>query len=114
MRNRIESQRLPVGKAVAMIQRAFGWTDQRMSLETGISRMTISLFKSGDRAVSLKQVERIREVTMIDPYVLAYCLYYDSSADTEEIQRPLRELCTEWEKRMALMTKTRHLLPTSW
>lgn len=104
----------PLTEAVKKIRFAYGWSAQRLADEMGMSIASVRERDRGERLWELWHVERIRDLTGIDPYMLAYCLYYDSSKLSPEIQTCLKALRETWEKEIALMSVVRHRLPTSW
>lgn len=95
-----------------MIREALGWERDRWSAEIGLGTATWYSYANSRRVISIRVSERIREVTGIDPYVLAYCLYADYSKLPDPIQELLGKLRKEWEDQLDMMKHCRHLLPT--
>lgn len=113
-RFRQDGSRLPVYKAIKRIREALGWTIARMASEVGVHRTTWSKFESARYEVSLGTLERFRDVTGIDAYVLAYALHYDASHLSEEVQKAHRTLNAAWESQIELTYRLRHGLPAGW
>jgi transcriptional regulator with XRE-family HTH domain len=105
---------LPINLAAQDIRDAVGWTKKRMAAEIGVNQQLWHILENGKKSFSLAVIERIREVTGIDPYVLAYARYYNTSKLPEPVQKIHAELKDEWEKAMELMRRNRQYLPTSW
>jgi len=98
-----------VGRCIKAIRETMGWNKKRMASETGTWAM--SDYENGTKDVTLRAIERIREVTGLDPYVLAYFLYYDFSREPEEIQVLYRQLRDHWKKHIEIMRHMRHMIP---
>jgi transcriptional regulator with XRE-family HTH domain len=108
------SYRLPLHKTAKRIREALGWTQERMATELGYSRDTWRPYETDRQPFPLRIVERIREITGLDPYMLAYVLYYDGRKLPQPIQALLAELRKTWEEQLDDMTHCRHHLPTGY
>jgi transcriptional regulator with XRE-family HTH domain len=111
---RIEAWQLPVHKACERIRYAIGWSKARMAQEIGITLTTWRRYEAGRTNVSINTLDIIREVTGIDPYVLAYSLYCDISKLPKDVREAHAALHKAWEKAIEDMHRDRQKLPTSW
>jgi len=108
-----EGYRLPVGECVTLIREALGWNKKRLAQEAGFVRFTSGI-ENGREDPSLRVIERIREATGMDPYVLAYMLHYDYSKEPEEVQALYRQLRDFWTAELEMRKKIRHRNPRGY
>lgn len=106
--------RLPVFLEFKRIREAFGWSTTQLAREMGMSQSKISYVERGYTTIGMAQYEMLREVTGIDPYVLAYCKHFDFSKLPGRLPELHKELAAEWDKQMEIMKKIRHRLPLNW
>lgn len=105
---------IPMGMVLRQIRETLGWDRKRMAQELGPSVATLSILESGGSPVSVALIEKVRELTGLDPYVLAYCLYVDHSQLPAPIQEKLAALKDEWAKQLDIMRQCRHKIPGRW
>jgi transcriptional regulator with XRE-family HTH domain len=109
-----EEYQIPIGKAVKRIREALGWTNKRLSQETGIDISSVVMFEKGKRHYPVKAIELIREATGIDPYVMAYDLYCDTKNESEEVRIARQGAAAAREHQLELMRMHRQRLPGDW
>jgi transcriptional regulator with XRE-family HTH domain len=113
--NRKEKYRVPVNEALKRIREAIGWDRKRMGMELGMAAQAYSPLESGKHELSLRVIERVREVTGICPYILAWSLYaIEIDKLPEPVQKAHAALKDEWEKALDAMYRNRMLIPTGW
>lgn len=108
------SWRLPVSATIKRIRKALGWSPERFATEMGLTSVGWRSVESGRYEVPVHTIERIREVTGLDPYVCAYLSHYDYSRLPPRIQELLTELRKEWDSYLEIAEKARHRLPGAW
>lgn len=109
-----EGYRLPIWKAFQRIRYTLGWTSHRMAQEIGVSHSGYRTCEQERYEVSVRMIERVRENTGFDPYVMAYILWCDYSKWPPRVQGILKELRDEWEKELETMRMIRQRLPGKW
>jgi len=95
-----------------MIRDAVGWSKRRMAAEMGIAFGQWAQYEQGLVQLSLRRLDRFRELTGIDPYVLAYFLYVNTSKLPKPVQEKMEGLKEEWMTQMKIMRQMRQILPT--
>jgi transcriptional regulator with XRE-family HTH domain len=104
--------RVPVHKAVKLIREANGWDKARVAADCGIGKSTWSYCESGSFEFSRRVLEAFREISGIDPYVLAYFLYYDASHLPEEVRAVHAKARDVWLKQLTAARKLRQRIPS--
>lgn len=85
-----------------------------MATELGLEQTTYCRYEGGWYEFSRKTIERIREVTGIDPYVLAFALFVDYSKWPPRVNKAVEELRLAWEEAIEQMRHNRQRLPSGW
>ena len=106
-----ERAKTQVRLAAKDIRLALGWSHARFALEIGVTRGGVLGMESGNSDFSVRSIERIWEVTGIDPYMLESLRTRDFSALRGRLPSLHIELKDEWEKQLDDMRHARHLLP---
>lgn len=70
---------LPVGRALREIRTALGWSEVQAATNMGISYDAWRPIECGNAAPTLRFITEFRYHTGIDPYAMAYILYFDGS-----------------------------------
>lgn len=105
---------IPLNEALRRIRETLGWEVKRMAQELGMAPLSLSGREAGKDPVSVALIERVRDLTGLDPYVLAYCLFVDHSALPAPVQEKLDALKDEWMKQLDIMRQCRHKIPGRW
>ena len=106
--------RLPIHLAFEQIRYATGWTKKQLAYEIGLRPQAYYPYETGSKDPPLWVVEQVREATGLDPYVLAYGLYYDAGKQPEAVRETIRELRDKWMRTIEWMHNNRRLAPSSW
>jgi hypothetical protein len=85
-----------------------------MAQEIGISSYRYAAIENGNDDPPYWLIDKVRELTGIDPHVLAYSQYYDGSKTPPDVQEHVEGLKKAWEIGLDRMHTNRLLLPTSW
>jgi transcriptional regulator with XRE-family HTH domain len=107
------SWHLPIYKAAERLRYGLGWSKSRLAAELGVNPGQWVRYENGRHAFSLPAIELVRETFGIDIYVLAYCLYNDTSKLPPRIQELLAELRDEWTEQIERMHRGQQRLPFS-
>ena len=107
------TDRLPLAVTIKRIRESHGWSKDKMAAEIGVCGSHYRQFEAGHYEVPLRIIERIREVTGIDPYVLAYCLHHNANKLPPEIQKLQKAFGAGWDLQLTEMAKIHQRLP-SW
>jgi transcriptional regulator with XRE-family HTH domain len=102
---------LPIVEAVQIIRKTVGWTVARMATEVGIRPEAWKSYEKRKCRIPLVVIERVREATGIDPYVLAYATSADTSNLPKAVQEKVAALGAEWLTQLDIMRRVRHRLP---
>lgn len=95
-----ESHYLPLGEAIGLIQSTLGWNATRMARELGTSARVFFRTRHRSSPPSLAMVNRIREITGFDPYIIAYCMSNLYANDTPEIVKAATDLKVALQRKM--------------
>jgi len=106
--------RLPIRKAIKLWRYALGWSQKRAAQELGVSQGWWSYNETGRGEFSLRFIERFRQVSGIDVYVLAYALYADLDKLPPRVRELTQQLGEEWSRQVEIMRRCKHRLPGAW
>ena len=94
-----------IGQTARAIRDHLGFTQERMAEELGISVVHLSNIENNKSAPSRRIVDRYRELTGIDPYVLAWCLHVDVERLPQAIRSAARKLADAMECELTVLTE---------
>ena len=108
------SYRLPLGKTLRRIRESLGWSRDKMARECGVTSYYVRNGEYGDYEIPVRYIEKVREVTGIDPYVMSYLEYANVSKLPKPVQEKFAAIRKEWERQLQFIVRAKTLIPGVW
>jgi len=107
----LASSDLPFADACKLWRRTMGWSHERAALEIGTYKGTFTNIERGAVRPTINMMQRIRDITGFDLYVLAYLINLEKLTLTPEIRASTMSLRDQWLTSMERMRRVKHLMP---